>query len=42
MSDVRTRNGKIITSIEFDYCGHKVIGKWFNQTYIKKKFFNRK
>lgn len=38
MSDVRTRNGKIITSIEFDYCGHKVIGKWFNQTYIKKNF----
>ena len=38
MRDVRTRTGKIITSIEFDYCSHKVIGKWFNQIYIKKNF----
>ena len=36
--DVRTRNGKIITAIEFDYNGHRVDGKWFNQTYIRNNY----
>ena len=36
--DARTRTGKIITTIEFSYKGHKVEGKWFNQPYIKNTF----
>ena len=36
--DVRTRTGKIITTIEFDYNGHRVDGKWFNQPYIKNNY----
>ena len=36
--DMRTRTGKIITSIEFEYNNHKVVGKWFNQVYIKKSY----
>lgn len=36
--DTRTRNGKLITTIEFNYCGHKVEGKWFNQPYIKNNY----
>ena len=37
-SDVRTRTGKILTTIDFNYDGHKVSGKWFNQRYIKNSF----
>lgn len=36
--DIRTRTGKTISSIEFDYNGHKIIAKWFNQTYVKKSY----
>ena len=36
--DIRTRNFKIISTIEFVYDGHKVEGKWFNQPYIKKTY----
>ncbi|MBS5926074.1 MAG: ATP-dependent DNA helicase RecG [Clostridium sp.] len=36
--DVRTRTGKTITTIEFDYNGHRVDGKWFNQPYIKNNY----
>ena len=36
--DVRTRTGKTITTIEFDYNGHRVEGKWFNQPYIKNNY----
>lgn len=36
--DFKTRTGKILTTIEFDYCGTKVSGKWFNMPYIKTKF----
>lgn len=34
----RTRTGKVITTIEFDYNGQKVNGKWFNQPYIKNNY----
>ena len=27
--DLRTKTGKTISTIEFDYNGHKVEGKWF-------------
>ena len=36
--DFRTKTGKIITNIEFNYNGKVVVGKWFNQPYIKTKF----
>ncbi|MDV4151209.1 ATP-dependent DNA helicase RecG [Clostridium sp. AL.422] len=36
--DVKTKNGKIISTIKFDYKGHIVLGKWFNQRYIKSNF----
>lgn len=36
--DIRTRTGKIITSIEFEYDNKKIVGKWFNQVYIKKSY----
>lgn len=36
--DVRTKNGKILTTIDFQYGGHRVIAKWFNQPYIKNNF----
>lgn len=36
--DFRTKTGKIITTIEFNYNGTCVVGKWFNQPYIKIKF----
>ena len=35
---VRTRNGKYLSTIEFEYKGHKVEGKWFNQPYIRNNF----
>ena len=37
-SDVKTRTGKILTTIDFNYDEHKVSGKWFNQRYIKNYF----
>lgn len=36
--DVRTKNGKILTSINFNYLGNHVVGKWFNQGFIKNTF----
>ncbi|WP_194190520.1 ATP-dependent DNA helicase RecG [Clostridium chrysemydis] len=36
--DMRTKTRKVITTIEFEYLGHIVNGKWFNQSYIKTKF----
>ncbi|MBO3376185.1 ATP-dependent DNA helicase RecG [Clostridium perfringens] len=37
-SSIRTRNGKTLTTINFTYNNLKVIGKWFNQPYIKSNF----
>ncbi|WP_032121778.1 ATP-dependent DNA helicase RecG [Clostridium amazonitimonense] len=37
-SDIRTRTGKHLTTLIFKYKNMKVIGKWFNQPYIKKQF----
>ena len=37
-SDIRTKTGKTITTIQFDFRGHIVFGKWFNQPYIKKNY----
>ena len=36
--DIKTKTGKIITTIKFDYKGNIVLGKWFNQKYIKNNF----
>ena len=36
--DIRTKNGKLLTTIDFQYDGHKVTAKWFNQPYIKNNF----
>ncbi|MBD7910410.1 ATP-dependent DNA helicase RecG [Clostridium cibarium] len=36
--DVRTRTGKFLSTIEFEYKGHKVDCKWFNQPYIKNSY----
>ncbi len=36
--NVRTRTGKLITTIEFQYENHKVYAKWFNQPYMKSNF----
>ncbi|NFT06816.1 MULTISPECIES: ATP-dependent DNA helicase RecG [Clostridium] len=40
--DIKTKTGKILTTIEFEYNGHKVYGKWFNQRYIKNTFYINK
>ena len=37
-SDTRTRSGKILSVVEFNYNGHILQGKWFNQPYAKKNF----
>lgn len=37
-SDIKTKTGKLLTTIEFDYNGHKVYAKWFNQRYVKNSF----
>ena len=37
-SDIRTKTGKILTTIDFNYDGYKVSGKWFNQRYIRNTF----
>ncbi len=36
--DVRTKTGKTITTIKFDYMGNTIEGKWFNQRFIKNTF----
>ena len=36
--DIKTKNGKILSSIKFNYKGYTVIAKWFNQKYIKNNF----
>lgn len=36
--DIRTKTGKYITTIVFDYEGYMVEGKWFNQRFIKNSF----
>ncbi|GIM27847.1 ATP-dependent DNA helicase RecG [Clostridium polyendosporum] len=36
--DFRTKTGKRLTTLNFEYMGHKVIAKWFNQPYIKNNF----
>lgn len=36
--DVRTKNGKLLTIIDFQYGEHKVTAKWFNQPYVKNNF----
>ncbi len=41
-SDIKTKTGKLLTVIEFDYDGHKVFAKWFNQRYIKSSFLKGK
>ncbi|MGL5649138.1 MAG: ATP-dependent DNA helicase RecG [Clostridium sp.] len=41
--NIQTKNRKTITTLEFEYNGHIIEGKWFNQVYIKSKFkFNEK
>lgn len=37
-SSIRTKKGKILTTINFTYKDFKVLGKWFNQPYIKRNF----
>ena len=37
-SDIKTKTGKMLTTIDFNYDGHKVSAKWFNQRYIKNTF----
>ncbi|WP_297427353.1 ATP-dependent DNA helicase RecG [Clostridium sp.] len=37
-SDVKTKTGKLLTTIDFDYNGHRVSAKWFNQRYIRNSF----
>ena len=36
--DVRTKSGKLLTTIDFQYGEHKVSAKWFNQPYVKNNF----
>ena len=36
--DVKTKTGKILTTIRFNYLGNLVVGKWFNQGFIKNTF----
>ncbi|MGL4847941.1 MAG: ATP-dependent DNA helicase RecG [Clostridium sp.] len=41
--NMQTKNRKTITTLEFEYDGHIIEGKWFNQPYIRSKFnFNEK
>ncbi len=37
-SDIRTKTGKTLTTIEFNYDNHTVNAKWFNQRYIRNSF----
>lgn len=36
--DIKTKNGKTISTIKFDYKGNIVLGKWFNSPYIKNTY----
>ena len=36
--DVRTKTGKTLTTIRFNYLGNLVLGKWFNQGFVKNTF----
>lgn len=36
--DIRTKSGKYISGIKFEYNGHIVEGKWFNQRFIKNTY----
>ena len=36
--DIKTKNGKILSVVKFDYKGRIVLGKWFNQKYIRNTF----
>ncbi|MBA5850509.1 ATP-dependent DNA helicase RecG [Clostridium sp. cel8] len=36
--DIRTKTGKIITTVIFENEDGRFIGKWFNQPYMKRKF----
>jgi len=36
--DIRTKSGKYISVIKFEYDGHIVEGKWFNQRFIKNSY----
>lgn len=36
--DIKTKNGRIITTVKFEYKGHIVFGKWFNQRYVKNNY----
>lgn len=38
--DIRTRNGKMVTTILFRHGNRQILGKWFNQTYVKNNFRN--
>lgn len=37
-SDIKTKTGKLLTTIDFQYNDHKISAKWFNQRYIKNSF----
>ena len=36
--DIRTKSGKYISGIKFEYDGHIVEGKWFNQRFIRNSY----
>jgi len=40
--DIKTKTGKLLTTIEFNYEGYKVSAKWFNQRYIRNSFTQKK
>jgi ATP-dependent DNA helicase RecG len=40
--DMKTKTGKLLTTIEFNYDGHRVSAKWFNQRYIRNLFVQKK
>lgn len=37
-NNIKTRTGKMLSSIDFIYDGYKVSAKWFNQPYIRNTF----
>lgn len=36
--DLRTKTGKVLTTINFNYLGNVIAAKWFNQGFIKSSF----
>lgn len=36
--DLKTKKGKVLTTIRFNYLGNLVLAKWFNQGFIKNTF----